>query len=354
MKKLFFICFILVVSVSLYAADQNSTPAPPPRTLFIEGASTRPEHRAYFLASFRREATGTGIDISYNRDEAGYIFRFDVETNIIFYDDGSQRPAPPDEPQHVIRISIFRNTDGLEIVTITFYFSELEEMDEYNQLLFTTAISHIPPERGAWYTRRFDTSWSKNQLFLRTSLDYYVTIFALQPTGLIGGQGVYHGDITDPVYIAAIDHEFVTYPGATVGAEYHPFTHLSIEGNFKVFMGYPGEMWFLNMEAGAEVKVPVILGGYMISPYAAVSIPLNVAPIFTEYPKFTLGGGIQICAGGLGTGAFFVDVKYFYAFQDVYRKNFYGTLAPNPPEIHYKRSQLGIGVGYKFGFFPKD
>ena len=172
MKRLLFFSFFLVLTAYSFAADV------PPRILFIEGAAFRPEHRAYFLANFRREAIGTGIPVTHDRREAGYIFRFDVEPNIVFFTDGSQRPPPPTESQNVIRISLFRNTDGLEIVSTNFYFSELDEMSEHNQYLFTTVVSHIPPisEEDFAGVRMADTGWKNNRLYLRTSVDYLLTM----------------------------------------------------------------------------------------------------------------------------------------------------------------------------------
>jgi hypothetical protein len=38
---------------------------------------------------------------------------------------------------------------------------------------------------------------------------------------------------------------------------------------------------------------------------------------------------------------------------DVVMHNLERSLYPEPAEIHYKRSQLGIGVGYKFGLLDK-
>ena len=44
--------------------------------------------------------------------------------------------------------------------------------------------------------------------------------------------------------------------------------------------------------------------------------------------------------------------NYMY-FGDVGRINPHGDLYPNPKVIHYRRSVIGLGIGYKVGFIDR-
>jgi hypothetical protein len=42
-----------------------------------------------------------------------------------------------------------------------------------------------------------------------------------------------------------------------------------------------------------------------------------------------------------------------YILGDAVRGNHLSSLYPNPSVIHYQRSVIGIGIGYKFGLFTR-
>jgi hypothetical protein len=369
MKKALFLLIFAVLAVFSIVAEM------PNRLIFIEGTASRPDHRQFFLSNFEIEAIGLGHATTTNRHEAGYILRFNVGPNMIEFDDGTSMQAPPDEKQFVIQISFICNTENNELVTFGFHFTDLDEMFEFNQLLFQRAAVNIPALTEGDFAHSgggtlVDDSWRNKRIYLRFSVDYPVTIYELQGTGLYENVSAYLGDdIDDPENIVPLNHRFSMLPGITAGIEFHLFRPLCIGLSFQLFLGDTFDNMFMNMAAGAELKIPLRLGNFMIQPYGAFSYFLNVSPHFVEdedgvfpgasFPDFAFGGGIQFAGRGGRNGAFFVDIKYLISLDNAVMHNYLiladkeDQLAPNPPVIHYKRSFIGIGIGYKFGLFTR-
>jgi hypothetical protein len=90
----------------------------------------------------------------------------------------------------------------------------------------------------------------------------------------------------------------------------------------------------------------------MIEPYIAVSLPVDTSVNSVKFPKVGLGGGVQLGVKGGSMGAVFVDVNYIYYMGDVIIKN-ESSYYPYPAEIKYNRFVVGIGIGYKAGFYDR-
>jgi hypothetical protein len=230
---------------------------------------------------------------------------------------------------------------------------------EYSRILFQNATLYIP----LVYTEELNIAqeisrgWKNKWIYLRASFDYPITFYLLKSDGLMGGIGLYNNDI--PPRPSPIGHEIIAMPGATVGVEFQLLNFFSLEINFQFSMGDTRNNLFFNTAVGLESKIPIKFDNIMLVPYGAFVYYLNVSPIFNEFPPFALGAGVQLCAKAGKNGAFFVDVKYMFSFSDAVMHNPYlafpadRQLFPEPPVIHYNRSVLGIGIGYKFGLFDR-
>jgi len=64
------------------------------------------------------------------------------------------------------------------------------------------------------------------------------------------------------------------------------------------------------------------------------------------------GGGFQLGVKGGNMGAFFLDINFIYFIGDVVMKS---TSYPtdSPEDVYYRRFTLGLGIGYKIGFFDR-
>jgi hypothetical protein len=199
-----------------------------------------------------------------------------------------------------------------------------------------------------------DHDWREKWLYLRASFDYPFVFYTLQSKGLFNDLAVYKGDINKPDYFSTLDHKFTALPGMTIGAEFQYLYFMSFGFNCQIFLGDTKDNSFINAAAGAELKFPLkFLPGFLIEPYLGLSFPLNVSPVFAEFPSIAGGGGVLFAVKGGKNGAIFIDVKYLASFNDAVMHNQHGALAPNPSKIHYQRSVLGLGVGYKYGFFNR-
>jgi hypothetical protein len=346
MKKILFFAALFFIAASSFAYDL------PNRRIFIEGAAVRPDQTEYFFFFFFAEAVGTGYPLTVDIEEAAYIFRFDVRSNI---------DRNIDNNLYVLTISLITIPDNAEVVTVNFYFSSLDEMYEYNRSLFLSAVSYILP-----YTEddmiievievtEIDTAWKDKWLYLRVSFDYPITFYLLRPDGLIGGAGVYDGTFENPVSTAALDHKIYPMPGATAGAELQFLDFMSVELNVKFLLGDTRDNLFLNIAAGTEIKFPLkFFKHFVLAPYIALQTPITISGVFMDFPRFSLGGGIQAGARGGKNASVFVDVNFLFSFTSAGMYNPYGDqLFPYPKVIHYTRYVLGISVGYKFGFINR-
>ncbi|MDR0447298.1 MAG: hypothetical protein LBH07_01370 [Treponema sp.] len=368
------------------------------RFVFIEGTGTA-EQQAFFLENFKMEGIAAGYNIVANKSHAGYVFRFDV----------TPQTQPGEKPFH-IQITLLRNFDNFELVTFDYPFTRLDEMYDVTQYLFLKAVVYIPVADGsraapgtpgapggaaadripeerevidmltrileavaphevqdgqrpreirdtgeAWEPgeTRENTDWQNKWLYARLSLDFPIVIYNLQPNGLIGGTGVYEGTFQNPTSVSQLDNKYVALPGITLGLEIQFLNWMSVEPIFLASLGDPFTRNYLNMTAGINLKAPLkFFRGIIVEPYGAFLYPLKKAPAFIEFPLFGFGGGLQLCIKAGKWGAAFIDLNYLY-FGDTVMINPYGDLYPKPDRIHYNRTVIGLGIGYKYGLFNR-
>ena len=344
MKKILFFLVIFGFAASSFAQNISN------RFLFIEGTSEREDHLKFFLENFTIEARTRGYTVTSKKQDAAYTFKFSESLNVIRYN-SVEIPVPQGDNKYILKITLLNNKTNEESLSFDFYFSELSEMYEYTQFLFHRATVYIPP---ATVDELVDRSWQNKVMYLRASFDYPIIFHALQPAGLIGGQAVYGEDENGkPSDFQRLDNKIQPQPGVTVGIEFQIFNFLCLEGIFKANFGDTNEYSFMNMATGGHLKFPIKTRYLILQPYAAYNYHLNISPLFKEFPLHAYGGGIQFAARGGKSGAFFADVNYMHYIDEAVMYNKYGTLTPNPPEIHYKRFVIGIGVGYKIGIFNR-
>ena len=355
MKKLWYF------TIFLFMAGLSFAQSPSSRNIYIEGTATNQAQRTFFLDNFRMEGGSLGYNIVDNREEAAYIFRFAVAPNMITYDDGSRLPAPPDEAQFAIMISLIRNSDDYEVASFGFAFSTLDEMYEFNLYLFFRAVVNIPLAEFDPYLaetteeqtiQEEDNTWRNQWLYLRASIDYPIRFYLLRESDdLIGGRGVYNNS---PSRVSPLDHRFVALPGFTLGAELQFLEGMIFGPFFQLSMGDPENALFTNLSAGALFRYNYNgIRDIVLSPYAALTFPVNKSPVFNTIP-FSAGLGFQVGLRAGNTGLVFLDLSFMHAVSNAVMFNQYGELFPNPPTISYRHFAVGIGFGYKHGFMTRD
>ena len=342
-KGLIFSIFLLL-AVSSFAQDVRN------RYLFIEGSASRMDHLDFFKRGFTMEADGCGYVITNTQAEALHTLRFRVASTTVYDPD-----YDVDIEQFTITMSLHRNDDNSTLVTFDFNFTGIDETYSYMRTLFLNSVTPIPIP----FLTEEGTQWDK-WIYFRASFDYPITFYLLQPTGLQGGAGLYYTDPSsnEVIRVSPIDHEIMAMPGATLGVEFQRFDFLSLEANFQLSMGDTRNNYFVNTSVGLELKFPLKLKNVMLVPYGAFAYTFKTSPIFADFPPYAAGGGVQLCTRAGKRGALFADVKYMFSFQgEAVMRNPYLDLDekyfPEPELIHYKRSHLGIGIGYKFGILDR-
>ena len=319
--------------------------SPDSRRIYIEGVAEQEGHRTFFLDSFKAEAYSLGLHVTGYREEAEFTFRFYVQSHADEYDPSIS---------YIILVSLLDNETGAEMVSFGWPFAELEEMREHNPFVFYMAAALIPgaiPEefRIVMQVPERDERWRNQWLYVRASIDYPIVFYVLRSTGLVAGQGAYGPGNQ----LQHLDHIIMPKPGITVGAEWLFHRNASLELNLQGTLGDPRTYMFFNLALGAQVKYIFRPGNFKIQPYFALSVPLNISPEFSDFPRLAIGGGAQVSVRGSSRGAFFLDVNFMYSLGDVFRHNPYGDLTPNPPRIHYRRFVVGLGIGHKFGVMER-
>jgi hypothetical protein len=393
MKKTFFLAVLTLLAVSSFAQEI------PNRYISIEGTSDDEEQLEFFLTNFALEAASAGYIVKESRSEAAYTISFIIVPNLPpdtaveneQAEDGEEGEAPPvnqypdyqylDDNKYLMKISLIRNKDDLEVVSFDFFFTELTEVYTYNRELFQNATFYIPPitDEDLILAGEPDDRWKNKWLYLRASFDYPIIFYGLQKEGFKFGYALFNETAKDNPdggegLVNPIGNEVMPFPGATIGVEFQFLNFMSFEINFQASMGEVATLYhnpyFINMAAGAELKFPFDLfpnkfPNIIMSPYAAASYSLNPflypSSRFTKegFPALAVGAGIQVSAKWGSRGAFFIDIKYMFCFTDAVMYNPYlffpedKQLTPLPGVIHYKRSFIGIGIGYRIGFFDR-
>jgi hypothetical protein len=360
-----FLVFLILAALSSFAADVQE------RSLYIDGRSDDREQMLFFWQHFLIEARGFGYTVVSRREDAQFTLKFEVFPNVIVYNDRTVGEVPSDAYQYHIRLTFIKNEGNAEQISFSCFFSDLEYMNEYTQLLFSIATNNVTP--GAIQTQQVrievgeqeeeeeeqeeeeeapvqEDAWRNKVLYLRISFDFPFTVYQLNDNNLIAGRGVYDGEKDAPDRVAPIDNRFVALPAMTLGIELQFLNWMSIEAKFQAGFDYMNGTEFFYFAPGVELKIPLkFMRNIMFEPYGAVSMPILIREdIFAEFPQFGYGGGFQISTYGGKAGAVFIDINYMY-FGDTGIKNHYRDLYPTPDVIHFQRSVIGLGVGYKFG-----
>ena len=375
MKRTWVFILLITAASCLFAEELYD------RTLYLEGSALRSDHMRFFYDHFKMDAETLGIPLVNSRHEAAYIFKFDVAANLILYDDGTYELAGLEDKRFVLEISLINNEDDEELISFGYLFNDVEEMYEVAQFLFFRAVVYLPPAVflvdstesaeaimlglppvSESIPSSTDDNWQNKLLYIRASLGFPITFYNLRPDGLIGGIGIYDGSFASPSRVAPLDNKVMFLPAVTVGLELQFFDFMSLEVNFQAGWEHLNDQDLLNMEAGVELKVPMkFIKNVVISPYASFSAPLpnpiSLTPsalgsVYYEeniQSIFAIGGGVQLGLKGGASGSIIVDINFKYSLGDSIMNNHYGYLYPKPVQIHYRRSVIGIGVGYKFG-----
>jgi len=137
-RNLSFLALLVLAAAAVFAQTRESV------RIYVQSAANNPAHELFFKESFSAEIEAAGYGLAYRAAAADYILNLAVRPNIILYNDGTEAPAPPGEKQFILQFGLVRNRDNAEIVAFSFPFTDMAEVEPYNQYLFNQVMSNLP------------------------------------------------------------------------------------------------------------------------------------------------------------------------------------------------------------------
>ena len=345
----FFCFFTVFILGSAFAFTQTREES----RIYIRSVAENTAHADFFLENFAMEAIVGGYNLTTSPDDADFILGLTVIPNTIRFDDGTEEPVPPDEKQFLLRLSLARTGDNIEIIAFSFPFTELEEMYIHNPYLLRDIMVNIPFSRPTPVAAPpvevevirevtvevirevqvvreiiFDEPdlWRNKWLYLRMSADLPIT---------------YYED----------NSQFEVMPGATLGLEVQFLNWMSAELNFQARFINTTNYTF-TPGIGLQLKFPLKPARhFMLSPYIAGSYSINVDDLFDSIPGIAVGGGFQFGVKGGERGAWFFDVNFMHMLDEAHIRNVFSGSSPSQ---EWNRFTIGIGIGYKIGFIARN
>jgi len=320
--------------------------------------AVEPAQAEFFQKNFAMEIAGAGYTVTESPMEADYSLRLRVRSNAPVYSDGTTGPVPAGEDLYSLQITLLRNSDNSQVVSLSFGFSQLEEMYNHNLSLVYQTLANVPLNKGDDKTlvkymvgqnADRDDWWRNKWLYLRFSFDFPISYYQSKPNGLYEGVFTYDGPLSNPPRYSRITHRIIPMPGATVGLEVQFLYWMSLEANFELRIGDAVGFAFMP-GIGAQLKFPLKPSThFMLEPYAAGVVSTNIEDNAVTYPRYAIGGGVQFGVRGGRKGAFFLDASYLHSLTEVVTNN-PDTVFTQPEKLHWNRFVVGLSLGYKVGF----
>ena len=308
------------------------------------------EQQLYFYENFAMETQAAGYALTENSSEADYSLNLRIGPNVILYDDGFEEPAPPEEPQYTLSVTLSHIGEEIDLVQFDFSFTELPEMYEFNLFLLYQAMANVPLTKLGPIPQESDR-WRNKWLYVRLSADFNVPAFLPYPN-------VYHISDSDTGHRSNFPVPYLVPfgPGATVGLELQFLNWMSTEVDIAFILGnlnsdteIIGHKYDIVGTLDASLKFPIKpTRHYMIEPFIGIAIPM--AFLGATVPRFGIQGGVQVAAKAGEMGGFFANMRGEYDFAQM------TTKAPEKTditEIKWTRFVIGVGFGYKLGFMNR-
>jgi len=285
-----------------------------------------------------------------------YLNAKDTSTDITIFTYNSSLQTSS-EPVYIFQLILKNQRTNQAVLLQNLLYSSIDSVYDFFPLLIFNIFSYINVKQTpVKQTSTGNDDWRNKWLYLRTSFDFPITFYKLKGDGLNDGTRVYNDTDPNDIKTQQLDNKVVALPAMTWGAEVQLLNWFSLEPTFQVSWEYLNDKDFLNLAAGLQLKFPLkFIRNIMLEPYGNAVCPvLTSSTVFDSFPKLAFGGGLQISTKGGQPGAVFIDVNYmYYCLGDANIYNPYGEQYPKPKAIHYQRSVIGLGIGYKFGLIDR-
>jgi hypothetical protein len=338
---------LLLSAVTLFAQSRDDV------AVYIAPVSGGvPEQQMFFAENFKMELVGANYAVVDSQAGSDYTMNLSITQEVEDSYEDESGVMQAGQIINVLTVALLDSLDGREILQFSWAFETLEEMYEWNLHLIYQAMANVPFTK---LTAVPDSNhWRDKWLYIRASFDYPITFYAypdpvaveaFPPTNPREGEKIAH---------QILDHKVLPYPGFTLGLEFQFLNWMSVEGDFKLSFGDPLSHTLIPA-IDVQLKFPLKPSRhFMIEPYGIASFPTTTASETLQFPRLGLGGGAQLGVKGGSMGALFVDVNYVHYLEHVVTENPYKKDYPATETITWQRFSIGLGIGYKIGFFNRN
>jgi hypothetical protein len=311
-----------------------------------------PEQQMFFAENFKMELVGANYAVVDNQADSDYTMNLSITQEVEDSYEDEFGVMQAEQIINVLTISLQDSVDGREILQFSWAFETLEEMYEWNLHLIYQAMANVPFTK---LTGVPDTNhWRNKWIYIRASFDYPITFYAYPDPVAVEAYPPSNPREGEKIAHQILDHKVLPYPGFTLGLEFQFLNWMSVEGDFKLNFGDPLPHTLIPA-IDVQLKFPLKPSRhFMIEPYGVASFPTTTASETLQFPRLGVGGGIQLGVKGGPMGAFFVDVNYIHYLEPVVTENPYKKDYPATETITWQRFSVGLGIGYKIGFFNRN
>jgi len=298
--------------------------------IYIPPVAANAEQARFFHENFTMEISAAGYTITESEKEADYSMRITVMPNMIVYTDGTQELAPPDEHQYILRISLVRNSDNVVVLSLFHYFTNMEEMYEYNLYLIYQAMANVPMTKTTSEATEAkmagSDNWNNKRWYFGGSVFFTPRLYrGSDMSGYFFGAGI--GLFAELILFK--------YLCLGTGAELTP-------DRIAASPRFGDEYWNAVLQIPLRLQAVIRPGRFMLEPYLGIAFNFPLLP-YTIPPLFSAQAGFQ---SGItaGPGIFFADIRFA---MDIGKSGIDQTRPQDTRQ--YNRYMVYLGLGYKFG-----
>jgi len=307
--------------------------------IFIPPVAADAEQARFFHENFTMEISTAGYTVTVNENEAHYSIKLTVMPNMIVHPDGTEEPAPPDAHQNILMISLVRNSDNFEVVSLFHSFTDLEEMYDYNLYLhhIYQAIN-VPMAKADGEGEGEGEAGGPAVAIAAKAAAWNAMAFYFGGSVFLSPR-LYRGDELSSYYVGA---------GIGVLAEFHFLRFLSVGTGAELAPDmiaasprFGDEYWNAVLQIPLRFQAVLRPGRFVLQPYGGIAFNFPLLP-YTIPPLLSWQAGLQ---SGIeaGPGIAFADIRFAV---DAGKSGIDQTRPQDTRQ--YSRYMIYLGVGYKF------
>jgi hypothetical protein len=281
----------------------------------IEGGSD--EEKEYFYENMRMELVGGGYALAESLEDSDFY----MNTQVVHEEEEG-------EPINYLKLSLYESRNREEIITLSWDYNNLEDMDIWNLYLIFQTMANAPISKslagsGEEAAPAPSNGWQHKWLWV----------------GVSGGAGYFFSDNPFAEARLTFGFDFLKFMGVSTGLGYHT--------NFPLFVETEDRYYHeLEQSLVLPLKLRFLLdaGGFLIEPNAGVQFAMHLPGSFAKGLSHKSSEDSTILYPMIIGG---VDLRL---------KLWQGALELGTRVISdLETSSVGLGftLGYQFGFLPK-